>query len=208
MKEIKRFTSHNGTVIRIFDDGGNYFVPLRAVAQAVGYSHYQHSTLLGAVLKNSKIPIFSPKVVFFVKFLDCFRLLENFLKAYESTEPLMYRQEEFDFNAKKLLEQFRKIDFQKSAETFPIAKETESEEKKLESETMAEEITTLTEADIEDIGKRADLIKNVFDVPKSAALQATVKLKAEEIGRNLAPLIELVNKNYFGGKNEQNYFNG
>lgn len=195
MKEIKRFTSHNGTVIEIFDDDGNYLVPLNAVAQAVGYSKYNVNTLLGIVLKNSKIPIFSPKLTSFVNFLDCFRLLENFLKANESANTQPYKHEEFDFNAKKLLEQFRKIDFPKSAETFPIAKETESEEKKLESETMAEGVTTLTEADIEDIGKRADLIKNVFDVPKSAALQATVKLKAEEIGRNLAPLIELLSKN-------------
>ena len=54
------------------------------------------------------------------------------------------------------------------------------------------EVTTFTVADIDDIKDRAEALKQAFDVSKSAALNAVIALKEEEIGRKLDALRELL----------------
>lgn len=53
-------------------------------------------------------------------------------------------------------------------------------------------VPVVTVADIEDISARADATAKVFGVSKADALRAVTKLKAEEINRDLAPLLELL----------------
>ena len=61
------------------------------------------------------------------------------------------------------------------------------------SETKFESVVpVVTVADIEDIGERADKLKDLFDVSKKDALRASVQLKSQEINRDLSPLLDLV----------------
>ena len=61
------------------------------------------------------------------------------------------------------------------------------------SETKIESVVpVVTVADIEDIGERADKLKDLFDVSKKDALRASVQLKSQEINRDLSPLLDLV----------------
>lgn len=84
-------------------------------------------------------------------------------------------------------------------------KKAEDDKKaKLQNETTREEAETqmepypvnpepihvFTVEDIEDIGKRASCIAKIYGFSLNEALTAATKLKAEEIRRNLSPLLE------------------
>lgn len=210
MKIVKTITTFNGTVLEIFEDDGEYFVMVRSMYESLGYKGACNLTtsIFGASMRKSTPPVIADKRPFagnacmLVKFLDCFRLLEKFIEL-RSQNPMPFAltstatKDTVVDNAAKLLEQFQRLDLSDSKPVVPlvIGEDNKTLNKdKAGRENMNKNVTVLTEADIEDIGKRADLIKNVFDIPKSLALQATVKLKAEEMCRNLEILIEVLNK--------------
>lgn len=56
------------------------------------------------------------------------------------------------------------------------------------------DVAVLAATDIEDIGTRADSIVKVFDIPRKDALRTAIKLKSQELGRDLTPLLELLDR--------------
>ena len=70
--------------------------------------------------------------------------------------------------------------------------DTQMENPKPTDKTVQNTVPIVTVADIEDISARADVTVKVFGVSKADALRAVTKLKAEEINRDLAPLLELL----------------
>lgn len=67
-------------------------------------------------------------------------------------------------------------------------------EKNTANEIQPDGVKVLETVDIEDIVARADLLAKTFNLPKKDALRAVVKLKAQEMGRDLTPLLELLEK--------------
>ena len=55
-------------------------------------------------------------------------------------------------------------------------------------------VPPVTTADIEEIGERAETTVKIFGVSKKDALRAATQLKAQEINRDLTPLLELLGK--------------
>lgn len=72
-----------------------------------------------------------------------------------------------------------------------IANENQPE---VNQEIQLDGVKVLEKGDIEDIVARADLFVKTFNKPRKDALQASVKLKAQEMGRDLTPLLELLEK--------------
>ena len=60
------------------------------------------------------------------------------------------------------------------------------------NETIQAAPQPVTMADIEDIGERAEAIMKIYGVSKTDALRAVTQLKAQEINRDLSPLLELL----------------
>lgn len=59
---------------------------------------------------------------------------------------------------------------------------------------QSDAVATLAATDIEDINTRADSLAKVFDVPRTDALRTAIKLKSQEMGRDLTPLLELLDR--------------
>lgn len=72
---------------------------------------------------------------------------------------------------------------------------TQMEVPKPTDEPAQDTIPALTVADIEDISARAEATAKIFGVSKTDAIRAVIKLKSKEINRDLAPLLELLEKN-------------
>ena len=53
-------------------------------------------------------------------------------------------------------------------------------------------VPVITTADFDDIKERAESIEKVFGSSKKDALRAAVTLKAQEINRDLSPLMDLL----------------
>ena len=86
-------------------------------------------------------------------------------------------------------------DFLREYEYFqpPAPVNDEQEDTQMQdSATNQATVPTVTVADIEDIGERTEAVMKIFGVSKVDALRAVTQLKAQEINRELQPLLELL----------------
>ena len=202
---VKELTTFNGTVVPIYEDNGNYYVKVCSIRPALGYlargaNKCLFDKIINDVKSNLEDAIKYTERTYFINIPVACDVLESFIKInairVRKQQYAIALQDKLDFNAKKLLEQFQALDIAELEKASAKVKELPMIDKNNESErvTMAKEITTLTVADIEDIGERAELVRKIFDVSSPAALTAIVKLKSEEIDRELTPLLDLLNQ--------------
>lgn len=78
------------------------------------------------------------------------------------------------------------------AQAFGIGTACEEATQMKDNTTIQTTVPVFTSADIEDISERAEATVKVFGVSRVDALRAVTQLKAQEINRDLQPLLELL----------------
>ena len=188
--------------ISIYRNHGDFRVPAVDIVLALcdgnaienRFRTLRHAAKKAAVLEKSiVIPEYS--VLPGYSLCDIDRLLATFakLEPSDAVEINAYTLQEFFDGLKLAPNVLSTTDLPATWQPNTNAKEnTQMENFNSTDKPVQNTVPVVTVADIEDISARADATIKVYGVSKADALRAVTKLKAEEINRDLAPLLELL----------------
>lgn len=195
--------SSNGNLIYIFTDKGEEFVKVASIARALGYSGFNcDGSILGMVFKNHQFKLYTKLIngglAYMIKLDQVIPVLNAFIKltlTVKNNNSERYAQVQNDarMSAQQLIEIFNREVFHENNCNLNLEIELTSFKEDIQMESKGEEsISVFTIKDIQDIGERAAAIIKVYGFSAKDALRATTLLKAQEIKRDLSPLVELL----------------
>lgn len=208
----------NGTRLDIWGDDKHRYTRLRQLFRALGYSTINmQGSMLAMVFKyNSRFNLFTKNIrggaAYVVQLDQVIPILKTFIGLTLSTSGQTpghkLIQDNARMEASRLIEilnreVFGKVDNSNDTPKgfclVPATPEKQSkslletkENIKMENNNTQNPVHVVSVEDIEDIGNRVKATITVFRVAEKDALRAVTKLKAEEINRDLSPLIELL----------------
>ena len=216
--ESKYVAAPNGTKIWIYKDREKEFVKLTSIAQALGYSAFVvDNSLLAVVLKNHSFTVYKrplakgAKPSYLVNILHVVPILQSFVRltlvTKQTNSLILAKMDEARAEAQQLIDVFVRegygkkndcADEESSKKADCSNEETKQMETKNETQNnmrsdAGSNLHAVTVPEIEDIGERANAIVKVFGVSMKDALRAATQLKAQEINRDLSPLLDLLN---------------
>ena len=221
--ESKFVAAPNGTKIWLYNTKQGEVVKLVDIARALGYSAFNNdNSLLALVLKNHAFTVFKVKLVgtsghssYALSTSQVVPMLKSFARATllttQTNALLLAKMDEARMNAEQLIEIFVREGYGKpedcasaevvEKESVDSAEEEKQMEIKAKTTTVqntplfygTDNLHAVTVPEIEDIGERANAIVKIFGVSMKDALRAATQLKAQEINRDLSPLLDLCN---------------
>lgn len=202
----KSISASNGATVNIYHFNGQDFVMLTDIAKGLGYNAFQSdNSILAVTLKNRSFAVCQKRVTaggkpaYLIPTEQCIPFLESFIRltliTKQSNPMILAKMDNARARAYELVELFASEGYgkprnvpQDTGEEIETSEETQMET----NETIQVPVSPVTTEDIEDIGERTEAVMKIFGVPKVDALRAVTQLKAQEINRDLSPLLGLL----------------
>lgn len=183
-------------------------IPVYNIAKALGYSKFNNdNSLLALIFKNHQFVIYRKyigrgRAAYLCDACQIVPILQSFIRLTLTTRDInsvhVANMDNMRMEAERLIEVFNRELFGK-ADTCTVTQipketcDTTEEVTQMENnETIQATVPPVTTADIEEIGERAEATVKIFGVSKTDALRVVTQLKAQEINRDLSPLLELL----------------
>lgn len=202
----KSISAPNGATVNIYHFNGQDFVMLTDIAKSLGYQAFQSdNSVLAVALKNHSFTVHQKRLsagakpAYLILAEQCIPFLEAVVRltliTKQSNPMILAKMDNARAAAYDMIKLFASEGYgkprnvpQDTGEEIETSEETQMET----NETIQVPVPTVTVADIEDIGERTEAVMKIFGVSKVDALRAVTQLKAQEINRELQPLIELL----------------
>ena len=188
-------------IFDVFSAGKKSYLKPNDIARALGYSQFNaNSSLLATALKNAKISLCMLRNgdqlgIYLIDFDLVVPWLKAFAKETLIKTPNYYSaslRDDARMYAERMIAYLEAHPELIHGDNAIVSDKKEDSQMENITQPSAYDVTTITVQDFEDINTRAEAIVKFFGSSKKDALRAAITLKAQEVNRDLAPLIELL----------------